>query len=85
MVLAPPIVSSMFHSALPVYSRVEESSANTPISSTNRSDINKGSELTIEDMPVGYYQKLEAIRLKMEEAFMAHYDVTSQGLVLRDT
>jgi hypothetical protein len=85
MVLAPPIVSSMFHSALPVYSRVEESLANTPISSTNRSDINKGSELTIEDMLVGYYQKLEAIRLKMEEAFMARYDVTSQGLVLRDT
>jgi hypothetical protein len=79
MVLAPPIVSSMFHSALPVYSRVEESLANTPTSSTNRSDINKGSdtELTIEGMPVGYRQKLEAIRLKMEEAFMARYDVTS--------
>jgi hypothetical protein len=79
MVSAPPIVSSAFHSASPIYSRVEEGSANTPASSTNMSDINKGSniELTIEDLPVEYHQKFEAIHLKMEEAFMVRYDVTS--------
>jgi hypothetical protein len=40
-----------FHSASPIYSRVEESLANTLATSTNRSDINKCSdtELTIED------------------------------------
>jgi hypothetical protein len=36
-------------------------------------------------MPIEYYRKFEAISLKMKEAFMARYDVTSQGLVLRDT
>jgi hypothetical protein len=79
-----PIASSAFHLAS---SRVEESSANTPTSSTNRSDVNKGSntKMTIEDLPVEYRRKLKAINLKMEEAFMAHYDVTNQGLVLRDT
>jgi hypothetical protein len=41
--------------------------------------------MTIEDLPVEYRRKLKAINLKMEEAFMAHYDVTNQGLVLRDT
>jgi hypothetical protein len=30
MVSSPPIVSSVFHSASLIYSRVEESSANTP-------------------------------------------------------
>jgi hypothetical protein len=86
MVSAPPVASSAFRSASPVYSRVEESSTNTPASSTNRSDIDKGSDtrLTIEDLPIEYCQKLKAIHLKMEEAFMARYDVTSQGLVLRD-
>jgi hypothetical protein len=86
-VSSPPIVSSTFHSASPIYSRVEESSANTPASNTNRSDINKGSDtkLTIEDMPVEYCQKLKAICLKKEEVFMVRYDVTSQGLVLQDT
>jgi hypothetical protein len=34
---------------------------------------------------VEYHQKLEAICLKNEEAFMARYNVMSQGLVLRDT
>jgi hypothetical protein len=84
MVSSPPVASSMFHSASPVYSRAEESLANTPASSTNRSNIDKGSdtELTIEDLPVEYRQKFEAINLKMEEAFMARYDVTSHGLVL---
>jgi hypothetical protein len=55
-----PIASSAFHSASPVYSRVEESSANTPTSSINRSDIDKGSDtkLTIEDLPVEYRRKL---------------------------
>jgi hypothetical protein len=74
----------VFHSASSIYSRIEESSANTPASSTNRSDIDNGSdtELTIEDLPVEYRQKFKAISLKMEEAFMARYDVTSQGLVL---
>jgi hypothetical protein len=42
-------------------------------------------KLTIEDLSVEYHQKFEVINLKMEEAFMAHYDVTRQGLVLRDT
>jgi hypothetical protein len=79
MVSSQPVASSVFHSASPVYSRVEESSANMPASSTNRSDIDKGSdtELTIEDLSVEYYQKLKAIHLKMEDAFMAYYDVTS--------
>jgi hypothetical protein len=82
-----PIVSSMFHLASPVYSQVEESSANTPTSSTNRFDMDKGfdTKLTVEVLPVEYRQKFEAINLKMEEAFMACYDVTSQGLVLWDT
>jgi hypothetical protein len=79
MVSSPPVASSMFHSASTVYSRVEESSAITPASSTNRCNMDKSSdtELTIEDLLVEYRQKLEAINLKMEEAFMAHYDVTS--------
>jgi hypothetical protein len=48
------------------------------------SDFDKGSdtELTIEDLPVEYHQELEVQRRKMEEAFMARYDLTSQGLVL---
>jgi hypothetical protein len=84
IVSLPPVASSMFHSATPIYSRVEESSASTPASSTNRSDIDKGSntKLTIEDLPVEYHRKFEAINLKMEEVFMDHYDVTSQGLVI---
>jgi hypothetical protein len=39
---------------------------------------------TIEDLSVEYRQKLEAINMKMEEAFLACYDVTNQGLVLQD-
>jgi hypothetical protein len=87
MISSPPIASSTFHLASPVYSRIDESSANTLASSTNRSNIDKGSdtELTIEDLPIEYRRKFEDINLKMEEAFMARYDVTSQGLVLRDT
>jgi hypothetical protein len=87
MVSSPPVASSVFHSASPVYSWVEESSANTPASSTNRSDIDTGSdtELTIEDLPVEYHWMFEAMNLKMEEDLMAHYDVTNQGLVLWDT
>jgi hypothetical protein len=56
IVSAPIVVSSMFHSASPVYSRVEENSANTPTMSTNRSDFDKGSntELTIEDLLMEY-------------------------------
>jgi hypothetical protein len=55
MVSSPPVVSSAFHSALVVYSRTEERS-NTTTSSTNTSDIDKGSdtELSIEDLPVEY-------------------------------
>jgi hypothetical protein len=77
-------VPTLFHSASPVYSRVEESSANTLSSSTNWSDFNKGpdTKLTIEDLPVEYHRKLKAINLKMEKAFVAHYNVTNQGLVL---
>jgi hypothetical protein len=73
MVPSPPIWFSTFHSASPIYSQVEESSANKPASSANRSNIDKGSdtELTIEDLPVKYRQKIKAINLKMEEAFMA--------------
>jgi hypothetical protein len=41
--------------------------------------------LTIEDFPVENRRKLKALNLKMEEVFMACYDVTSQGLVLWDT
>jgi hypothetical protein len=54
MISSPPVASSAFHSASLVYSQIEESSANTPASSTNRSHIDKGSdtELTIEDLPV---------------------------------
>jgi hypothetical protein len=84
MVSSPPVTSSTFHSASPVYSRVEENSANTPTSSTDRSNIDKGfdTELTIENLPVEYCRKFEAINLKMEETLMARYDVTSQRLVL---
>jgi hypothetical protein len=87
MALLPPVAFSAFYLDSPIYSRVEKSSANTPASSTNRSDIHKGSytELTIEDPPVEYHRKFEAINLKIEKAFMARYDVTSQGMVLRDT
>jgi hypothetical protein len=87
IVSSPPVASNAFHSATPIYSRVEESLANTLTSSTNRSNIDKGSntELTIEDLPVEYRRKFEAINMKIEEAFMARYDVTSQGLVLQDT
>jgi hypothetical protein len=79
MVSSQPFTSGTFHLASHVYSQIEESSANTPASSTNMSDIDKGSdtELTIEDLPVEYRRKFEAISLKMEEAFMAHYDVIS--------
>jgi hypothetical protein len=52
-----------------------------PIGLTSKSSDTK---LTNEDLPVEYCQKLKAIHLKMEEDFMAHYDVTSQGLALRD-
>jgi hypothetical protein len=78
VVSSPHVASSAFHSASSVYSRIEESLANTPASSTNRSDIDKA----IEDLPVEYHRKFGAISLKMEEAFMARYNVTSQGLVL---
>jgi hypothetical protein len=44
MVSPPPVASSVFHLASPLYSRIEETSANTPASSTNRSNINKGSD-----------------------------------------
>jgi hypothetical protein len=76
-------MSSVFHSASPVYGRVEESSTNTRAFSTNRYDIDKGSDtkLTIEDLLVEYRRKLKAINLKMKEAFLARYDVTNQGLV----
>jgi hypothetical protein len=84
MASSPPVASSVFYSASSIYSQVEESSANTPISSTNI-DKDSDTELTIEDLPVEYHRKFEAINLKMEEAFMARYDVTSQGLILRDT
>jgi hypothetical protein len=81
MVSLPPVASSAFYSTSPIYSQVEESSANTLASSTNRPDIDKGpdSELTIEDLPVEYRRKFKAINLKIEEALMTHYDVTSQG------
>jgi hypothetical protein len=86
MVSAPHVASNTFHSTSSFYSRVEESSANTPTPSTNRYDFNKGSDtkLTIEDLPVEYRQELEVQQWKMEEVFMAHYDLTSQELVLRD-
>jgi hypothetical protein len=79
MVSAAPVASSAFHLASPIYSQVEEGSVNTPAPGTNRSDFDKGSdtELTIEDLQVEYRWELEAIHLKLEEAFMARYDVTS--------
>jgi hypothetical protein len=72
MVSSPLVASSAFCLASLVYSRVEESLANTPASSTNRSDIDKGNDtkMTIEDLLVDYRRKFEAINLKMEEAFM---------------
>jgi hypothetical protein len=83
MVSAPPVASSAFHSASPIYSWVEESSANGPTSSTNWSDIDKGSntELTNEDLPVECMQELKAWHIKLEEDFMAHYDVANQGFI----
>jgi hypothetical protein len=43
------------------------------------SDFDKGSDtkLTLEDLPIKYCHELEAIHLKVEEAIMARYDVTS--------
>jgi hypothetical protein len=84
MVSSPPVASSVFHLTSPIYNRVEESSANTPAASTNRSNIDKSFDtmLTIEDFPVENRRKFKALNLKMEEVFMACYDVTSQGLVL---
>jgi hypothetical protein len=43
MVSAPPVVSTAFHSASPIYSGVEECSMNTPAPSTNMSHFDKGS------------------------------------------
>jgi hypothetical protein len=73
MVSLPPIASSVFHSASPIHSRVEESSASTNASSTSRFDIDKGSgtKLTIGDLSVEYRQKFKAINLKIEESFIA--------------
>jgi hypothetical protein len=87
IVSTPPVASIAFHLASPIYNLVEEGSANTPAPSTNRIDFNKGSdtERTIEALSVEYRRKLETIHLKLEEAFMARYDVTRQGLVLWDT
>jgi hypothetical protein len=78
-VSSQPIASSAFHSASPVYSRVEESLVNTPASSTNTSNIDKGfdTKLTIEDLMVECSQKLKPINVKMEEAIMDRYDVTN--------
>jgi hypothetical protein len=78
-VSSQPIASSAFHLASPVYSRVEESLVNTPASSTNRSNIDKGfdTKLTIEDLMVECSQKLKPINVKMEEAVMDRYDVTN--------
>jgi hypothetical protein len=66
MVSAPSVASSAFHSASPIYRRVELTSTNTPAHGTNRSDFNKGTdtELSIEDLPVEYLWGLEAIHLK---------------------
>jgi hypothetical protein len=75
----PHVTSNVFHSASPIYSRVEESLANTPTSGTNRSDFDKGSntELTIEDLLVEYCEELKVQWRKMDEAFMARYDLMS--------
>jgi hypothetical protein len=56
MASAPPVASSAFYSASPIYSRVEEGSANTPAPGNNRPDFDKGSntELTIEDLSMEY-------------------------------
>jgi hypothetical protein len=82
MVSSQPGASSAFHSASLVYSRVEESSANTPASSTNRSDIGKGSdnELTNEDLPVEYRRKLIAIHLKTDDAFHGSLRYNKTGI-----
>jgi hypothetical protein len=47
-------------------------------------DFDKGfdTKMIIEDLPVEYRWKLEAIHMKMEETVMACYDVTSQRFVL---
>jgi hypothetical protein len=56
MISTPIVVSSAYHSALHVYSWVEESSTTTPAPGINRSDFDKGydTELTIEDLSVEY-------------------------------
>jgi hypothetical protein len=80
MISAPLVASSVFHSAPPVYSQGEENSANTSAPGTNMSDFDKSSdtELTLEDLLVECRQELEAQQLKLEEAFMAHYNVMSR-------
>jgi hypothetical protein len=69
MASAPPVASSAFYSASPIYSRVEEGSANTPAPGNNRPDFDKGSntELAIEDLSMEYQRELEAQRLKLED------------------
>jgi hypothetical protein len=77
MVSAPHVASKSLHLASPIYNQVEENLANTLALCTNGSNFYKGIKLTIEDLPLEYCQELEAQRLKLEEAFMARYDVTS--------
>jgi hypothetical protein len=64
MASSPHVASNALYLVSLVYSRVEESSANTLGLGTNRSDFDKG-----------YDTELEAKQLKLEEAFMAHYGI----------
>jgi hypothetical protein len=87
MILAPPIVSSVFHSASPIYNRVEESLANTPALGINRSDFNKDNNIkpTYDSLTEGDCKVLDANCVKVDELFFSCYKLTRRGLVQKDT
>jgi hypothetical protein len=86
MVLAPPIAFSVFHSASPIYSRVEKSSTNTPSPGINGSDFNKDNNIktTYDGLMEEDCKALEAYRAKVDELFFSCYEVMRQGLVQKD-
>jgi hypothetical protein len=71
MVSVPPIASSVFHLTSPIYSRVEEGSANTPAPGTNRSNFDKGSDtkLSIEYLLVEYQREHKSSTTEIRGGF----------------
>jgi hypothetical protein len=86
MVFASPIASSAFHSASPVYSRVEESSANVPTPDINGSDFNKDDNIkpTYDSLMEEDCKVLEAYRMEVDGLFFLCDEVTWKVLVQKD-